>query len=52
MVNDQIWGDNDKDTVKFTVLYLSHILLLGADDRNVINDYFLHLANDLDAFSW
>ncbi|XP_044465956.1 uncharacterized protein LOC123196127 isoform X2 [Mangifera indica] len=49
--DNEVWGDNDDDAVKFAVLYYALIGLLGADNRTKVPDYFLHLANNLDAFS-
>ncbi|XP_044474818.1 uncharacterized protein LOC123202766 [Mangifera indica] len=49
--NNEIWGDNDDDAVKFAVLYYAFTGLLGADNRTKIPDHFLHLVDNLDAFS-
>lgn len=43
--------DSDEDVVKFVMLYLSHVGLLGVDNKNVVKYRFLHLADDLDAIS-
>ncbi|XP_044479913.1 uncharacterized protein LOC123206753 [Mangifera indica] len=49
--DNEVWGDNDDDAVKFAVLYCAFTGLLGADNRNKVPDHFLHLTNNLDAFS-
>lgn len=45
------WGDNNEDIVKLASLYLLHHCMMGADNRKVVLDNFLHLADDLETFN-
>lgn len=45
------YGVYDEDVVKLVVLYFLHNGLLRANNKNVIQDQIIHIADNLDAFS-
>lgn len=47
----QIWGNSDKDVIKFIVLFLFNHGLLEEDNKRVIQDQILILVNILNAFN-
>lgn len=44
-------GYDNEDVMKLVVLYFAHNGLMGGNTKKVNLDQFIHLANNLDAFS-
>lgn len=50
-IETNCWGDCNEGTVKLIVLYFAHNGLMGVDIKKVIQNRFIHLVDDFNAFS-